>query len=250
MRNVFLKAAISAGGLLTAMLLACGCRTGRQQQYSFESLFPGAAVTNNAAAGNVSTAVVAGTSHSASTAVPPNAGPHTAAAPSPKGSAQVNFDPDRLRPGEALLITFLDLPTPVPPFEGRIRADGTITLMQNQEFVAAGKTVGELEKEIRERYVPQFFQNLTVVVKPTERFFYVDGQVRMPSRQQYLGRITVLGAIAAAGGFTDFAQQKKVRIQRADGRVEIVNCEKAKEDPALDVPIYPGDKIFVPRKWW
>lgn len=248
MRNVLLKAAISWGGLLTAMLFVCGCQTGRQQ-YSFEDLFP-AAISNAVAGDAHATAGVASTAQSASTVAPGITGVHAAASSSQMGSAQVNFDPDRLRPGEALLITFLDLPTPVPPFEGRIRADGTITLMQNQEFVAAGKTVGELEKEIRERYVPQFFQNLTVVVKPTERFFYVEGQVRMPSRQQYLGRITVLGAIAAAGGFTDFAQQKKVRILRADGRVEIVNCEKARENPALDVPIYPGDKIFVPRKWW
>lgn len=156
----------------------------------------------------------------------------------------------RLRIGELLQVTYTDLPTPVPPFEGRIKEDGKITLMLNQEFVAAGKTIAELEKEIHARYVPKYFVNLTVTVKAQERFFYVDGQVRAPSRQPYLGEIRLLGAIAAAGGFTDFAQQKKVKIIRANGRIEVVNCKRVKENPALDVPIYPGDTIYVPRKLW
>jgi polysaccharide export outer membrane protein len=160
------------------------------------------------------------------------------------------LSPSRLRVGELLVITFADVPTPIPQYEGRIREDGKITLTMNQEFVAAGRTVAELEKEIRDRYVPKYFQNLTVTVRAPERFFYVDGQVRLPSRQQYLGEITLLGAIAAAGGFTDFAQPKKVRILRADGKVEVVDCKRAQRDSRFDVPIYPGDRIIVPRRFW
>ncbi len=167
------------------------------------------------------------------------------------GPATTNMlSPSRLRVGETLVITFADVPNPIPPFEGRIREDGKITLTMNQEFEAAGKTIAELEREIRDRYVPKYFQNLTVTVRAPERFFYVDGQVRMPSRQAYLGEITVLGAIAAAGGFTDFAQPKKVRILRADGKVEIVDCKRAQRDSRFDVPIYPGDRIIVPRRFW
>lgn len=160
------------------------------------------------------------------------------------------LSPSRLRVGEMLVITFADVPNPIPPYEGRIREDGKITLTMNQEFVAAGKTVAELEREIRDRYVPKYFQNLTVTVRAPERFFYVDGQVRLPSRQQYLGEITLLGAIAAAGGFTDFAQPKKVRIIRADGKIEEVDCKRAQRDSRFDVPIYPGDRIIVPRRFW
>jgi polysaccharide export outer membrane protein len=223
---------------LLFMPILTGCQTGGGQRHQFVDLFPSTSLTSetNVPLGMADTNyVTAGVVSEKSTAAT---------------NTLVNTDPDRLRPGEAIQITFSDLPNPVPPFEGRIKADGTITLMLNQEFVAAGKTVGELEREIRERYVPTYFQNLTVTVKPLERFFYVDGQVRMPSRQQYFGRITVLGAIAAAGGFTDFANQRKVKIIRADGRVEEVDCKRAKEDPSLDVPVYPGDRIIVPRKWW
>lgn len=156
----------------------------------------------------------------------------------------------RLRIGELLTVTYSDLATSIPPFSGRIKEDGTITLTQNQDFVAAGKTVAELEKQIHARYVPAFFRNLTVTVVVQDRFFYVDGQVRSPNRLPYVGDITVLGAIASVGGFTDFAQPKKVQIIRANNRKEIVNCKKAKDHPELDVPIFPGDRIFVPRKIW
>ena len=63
----------------------------------------------------------------------------------------------------------------------------------------------------------------------------MNGEVRAPSRQIYNSRITVLKAIASAGGFTDFANKKKVRLTRVDGRTQTVNCVKA-----LDNPIGPG----------
>jgi protein involved in polysaccharide export with SLBB domain len=156
----------------------------------------------------------------------------------------------RLRVGELLSVSYTDTPIPIPPFDGRIKEDGKITLMQNQEFAAAGKTVAELEKEIHDRYVPKYFVNLTVTVRAQERFFYVDGQVKSPSRQPFLNDITLVGVIAAAGGPTDFAQLKKIKIIRTSGRIEIVNYKKALNDPRLDVPVYPGDRIIVPRKVW
>lgn len=155
-----------------------------------------------------------------------------------------------IRAGEALFITFADTATPIQPFEGRVKEDGTVTLMENKQFMAAGKTAGQLEKEIRESYVPRYFVKMTVTVRSQDRFFYVNGYVRMPGRYEYRGDITVSGAIAAAGGFTEFAQKTKVRISRANNKTLTVNMEKAIKDPSLDLPIYPGDRIEVPRKAW
>jgi polysaccharide export outer membrane protein len=155
-----------------------------------------------------------------------------------------------LRAGELLTITYSDLVNPQLPFEGRIREDGTITLLLNQTFTAVGKTIVEFEKEIRDRYVPKLFVNLTATVRVHDRFFYVSGEVRQPSRQEYRSDITVLGAIAASGGFTDFANRKKVQVIRADNRKVKVNCEMARERPELDLPIYPNDRVIVPRRFW
>jgi hypothetical protein len=30
----------------------------------------------------------------------------------------------------------------------------------------------------------------------------------------------------------------------------IMNCNKALDDPKLDLPVYPGDKIVVKRRLW
>jgi hypothetical protein len=157
--------------------------------------------------------------------------------------------PSALRVGELLGISFADTANPLPPFEGRIRDDGKITLMHNQEFVAASRSVTDLEKEIHQRYVPRFYVNLTVTVKAQDRFFYVEGEVKNPSRQEYRGDITIVGAISAASGLTDFADPKKIKILRGDKTI-VVNYVKAKSNPKLDVPIYPGDRISVPKSWW
>jgi polysaccharide export outer membrane protein len=154
--------------------------------------------------------------------------------------------------GGSLTITLMDTPTPIPTFEGKIKEDGTITLTLNQTFKADGKTPGDLEKDIRERYVPKYFKYMTVSVKQeaSTLWYYVDGEVKSPSRQIYSTRITVLKAIASASGFTDFANKKKVRLTRADGRTQIVNCVKARDNPSVDLEVYPGDKIYVPRRFW
>src|SRR6266404_5384053 len=91
-------------------------------------------------------------------------GPAAAANPADSGTVPtaqpVAANPGNqiLKVGALLTVTYADLPVGVMPFDGRIKEDGTITLLLNQTFTAAGKTERELEKEIRERYVPSFFK--------------------------------------------------------------------------------------------
>jgi protein involved in polysaccharide export with SLBB domain len=153
-----------------------------------------------------------------------------------------------IRVGESLTISFTDIPQALPAFEERVKDDGTITLHQNMTFIAAGKTRGELEKEIRARYVPSYYVNLTVVIKLQERLYFVGGEVRSPNRYAYMSRTTLLKAIQSAGDFTEYADKKRVRLTRSEGRTEIINCIKALEDHRHDPEILPGDKIHVPRR--
>jgi polysaccharide export outer membrane protein len=155
-----------------------------------------------------------------------------------------------IQPGNTLLITFSDLPPPPQPaYDQRVRDDGTITLIYNRVFKAAGKRVGDLEKEIRDFYVPAYFINLTVTVRiSTDRSYYVDGEVRLPNKFPYTTPITVSKAIATAGGFTDFANKRKVKLIRADGRKQTVNCNKVLDHPELDPQVFPDDRVHVPRR--
>ena len=134
------------------------------------------------------------------------------------------------------------------PHEERIKEDGTITLQYINSIKAEGKTTGELQREIHNAYVPTFYKRLTVTVKTERQSYYVQGQVRQSGPKEYLGTTTVLKAIATAGDFTDFASRKKVRLTRKDGTWQIVDCVKASENPALDILVFPGDKIDVPQR--
>ncbi len=168
----------------------------------------------------------------------------------PTGEGSYNRLAEVLEVGMPILVTFSDLPAITQPFEERIKADGTITLLLNQTFTAAGKSISDLEKEIRSRYVPRIYVNLTVTVKPQEstRFYFVGGEVKQPGRQVYLSRLTVLKAIQSAGDFTDFAKKSKVQLTRANGRSYTINAPKALQNSKLDLEVYPGDKIHVPRR--
>jgi protein involved in polysaccharide export with SLBB domain len=154
---------------------------------------------------------------------------------------------DELNVGDMLTIKFSDLINPLQPIEQRIKDNGTITLMENQTFTAAGKLRGDLEQEIRSRYVPRFYVKMTVTIDQPERYYFVSGEVRSPSKLIYTPPMTVLKAIAASGGFTDFASKKKVTLTRSDGRIETINCVKALTNPTLDLQVFPGDTVHVPR---
>ncbi len=236
----------AACGLVLAGLALSGCQT----QERFADLPPTLSAVSAASPGSTSAAAPA--PPAATTKV---AAPVAASGVSPMAGSATNVrapEPNVFRVGDALTIVYADLPTPPAPFEGKIKEDGTITLLLNQPFTAAGKTAGELEREIRDRYVPKYFKQMTVTVKTDQsaQWYYVDGEVRQPTRQVYTTRITVLKAIASAGGFTDFAKKTKVQLTRLDGRTLKIDCNKALKNPALDLEVYPGDTIHVPRRLW
>jgi protein involved in polysaccharide export with SLBB domain len=235
-------------GLFGAGLSLSGCRTQSPEQ-QFADLPP--ALTAASSANPVVAPAAAPVPAPAPATTPdaaPVASPGAIAAAASVGGPEVEV----LGVGSSLTITLTDTPNPIPIFEGKIKEDGTITLTLNQTFKAAAKTPGDLEKDIRACYVPKYFKYMTVAVKqePTTLWYYVDGEVKGPSRQLYNIRITVSRAITSTGGFTDFANKKKVRLTRVDGRTQIVNCVKVRDNPSLDPEVYPGDKIYVPRRFW
>lgn len=155
---------------------------------------------------------------------------------------------DTLRPGDLVSITFAGNPTPPSDHEERIKEDGTINLQFLGPVQAAEKTAGQLQKEIQDLYVPRLFRRLTVTVKTENRVFFVDGEVKQPGRLVYAGELTVLKAIASAGGFTDFAARGRIELVRSGGESFVIDARDAKDDPRLDLPVIPGDRIFVPRR--
>jgi protein involved in polysaccharide export with SLBB domain len=181
--------------------------------------------------------------------------PHAAASPnSPASSSEANAA--QFHVGETVIITFSGGgpgstgtgDTIMPAHSEPIKEDGTITLDLIGPVKAAGKTAGELQNEIHDLYVPKYYVRLTVTVSSEQRVYYVGGEVNKPGAIQYLGETTVTKAIQSAGDFTNFANRGKVWLIRASGERLKVNCNKALENPSLDLPVYPGDQIQVVRR--
>lgn len=130
-----------------------------------------------------------------------------------------------------------------------ITDQGTIALPLLGDIQAAGKTPGELQDDIQKRYVPQYFVRLTVTVSAQSRVYYVGGEVQKPGPEVYLGETTVTTAIQAAGDLTQFASHTVWLTRASDGTRVRVKYDKALQDSSQDPPVFPGDKIQVPRRY-
>ena len=124
---------------------------------------------------------------------------------------------------------------------------GYLNLPYIGAILAAGKTSSQLENEIQKTYLEkQIYKSITVnVVMPSQSFF-VRGEARGPGRFSLVTGMTVLQAISAAGGYTDYADPKGVNIIRS-GKVIRVNATDLERHPEKDVAIEPGDVIVIPR---
>jgi len=76
----------------------------------------------------------------------------------------------------------------------------------------------------------------------------VTGEVRYPGQYPFPANVTIVKAIQLAGGFTESASSKRVRLIREDGQTFVVNCDKAAKAEKLDLPLYPGDIVLVERR--
>ena len=90
---------------------------------------------------------------------------------------------------------------------------------------------------------------ITIVMQPNARFVNVGGAVRTPSRVPFTEDMTLLTAINAAGGFNDFADQRKVRVLRG-AEVSVFDVRQSRRDPSKDVKLQPGDRVEVPQSFF
>jgi protein involved in polysaccharide export with SLBB domain len=159
-----------------------------------------------------------------------------------------------IRVGDTVKVTLTppmraNQPNPSQDYKVTVKEDGTIALPYFPAIPAAGKTTKELEQTIHDNYVPNYYITLGVTVEPDTRFFFVGGEVNKADRHEYIGGITVTRAIQASQGFTEYANRKKIRLIRSNGKLEIVNWNTAIEHPEKDPQVYPGDTVEVPRRW-
>ncbi len=155
--------------------------------------------------------------------------------------------PYRLRYGDPVVVFLRGIMPKDDQIEEIVDERGFITLPYIDDVMAAGRTSSELERDIQRIYIERkIFRTVTVnVVMPSQSFF-VQGEVRQPQRYPLVTGTTVLQAIAAAGGYSEFADPKRVTVTR--GRdVKIINMREVERNPQQDMSIESGDVIRVPR---
>lgn len=146
-----------------------------------------------------------------------------------------------LQPGDQMMITLRGIPNP-EEIQESVDEDGTINLPFIGEVKLGGKPVSEAEKVIQQTYIEkQIFKTITVNVLMPSQSYYIRGEVRLPGRYPLGSGMTLVQAVAAAGGYSDYASTRSVEVTRG-GRTVTVNARDAK-----NFPVETGDVIVVPR---
>jgi polysaccharide export outer membrane protein len=132
-----------------------------------------------------------------------------------------------------------------------VRMDGKISLPLIDDIQAADLTPLQL-KEVIIGKLKGFIDNPTVSVTVTEvNSFkvYVTGEVKTPGVLKLRSDTSLLQIIPMVGGFTDWADQKKILVIRKEKGVEKrikANYKKIIDGKEPDVPIKRGDIVVVP----
>jgi polysaccharide biosynthesis/export protein len=155
----------------------------------------------------------------------------------------------RLGPGDKLRVEVYGEPQLSQSLQ--IRPDGKITLPLVDDVQAAGRTSLELRDSLSQA-LGEYVNNpvVTVIVQEaTANLVYVLGEVSTQGPQVLAGPITVLQAIAQAGGLSPFASKGRIRILRPKGStIETIqfNYNDAVNGRLAPVFLQPGDTVMVP----
>ena len=175
----------------------------------------------------------------------------TAAAPRPAPTAAITTADYRLAAGDKLRIEVYKDTQLSQALQ--IRPDGKITLPLVGDIEATTRTPIELRDQIT-KMLREFMTNPVVTVIVTEttpQVVYVTGEVNKPGALPIAnGQMSIIQAIAMAGGFTDFANQKDIRVLRknAAGMQTLrFNYKDAIDDESRrePLPLLPGDTVIV-----
>lgn len=144
-----------------------------------------------------------------------------------------------------------------------ITDSGEIEVPYLGRYPASGKTCKELSAGLKSALEKKLYFQATVVVAvnamPRSRGkIYLVGAIRSAGPQDISSEeaLTISKAILRAGGFSPFANEKKVKITRTTGpgkddkQTFVVDVSRIfeKGETESDLPLQPGDLIFIPER--
>lgn len=112
------------------------------------------------------------------------------------------------------------------------------------EVDAAGLSTRQLEERIAERLRDGYLVDPQVSIEVLNfRPFFILGEVNQPGQYPYASGMSVINAVALAGGFTFRARENAISVQRGgSGAPQVVVTP--------DTPILPGDIVRVPERFF
>jgi polysaccharide export outer membrane protein len=129
--------------------------------------------------------------------------------------------------------------------EFRVDGSGSLAMPLVGQIPVKGKTTRDLEKDLAKRLERGYVKNAKVSAEVINfRPFFILGEVRNPGQYPYVSGMTVLSAVAAAGGYTYRAQDKYVLVTR--GRDPSKTMYKA----PITAPVLPDDVVRVPERYF
>ena len=121
---------------------------------------------------------------------------------------------------------------------------GAVSMSLIGTVKASGLTLRAFERLITEMLKDGYLINPSVTVEVVKfRPFYILGEVKSPGSYSYVSGMTVLNAVALAGGFSSRAKKTSILITRGDR-------EKRELLATLESVILPGDIIEVPERFF
>ncbi len=135
--------------------------------------------------------------------------------------------------------------------EVQIDASGRLSFPLIGVVEAAGLTPGELAGELEQRLQGRYVRNPEVTVNLEEtvsQVITVDGQVDKPGLYPVIGRMTLMRAVATAGGTTEYAKLNDVVIFRTvngDQLAGLYNLKSIRRGSYADPEVFANDVIVV-----
>jgi protein involved in polysaccharide export with SLBB domain len=136
----------------------------------------------------------------------------------------------------------------------RVATDGTIDYPLTGRLSVAGLRSGQIQELLVTKLQDRFLKNPQVTVTIKERNsqkIIVFGQVTRPGQVGYYPNMTIVDAIASAGGFTGIAAKNSVNLRReVAGKIQthIYPVADISEGRSQNVMVLPGDVLVVDER--
>lgn len=129
--------------------------------------------------------------------------------------------------------------------EYKIEPNGTVSFPLIKDVPASGYSAKELETAITQKLSPAYMVDPLVTVEVIAfRNMYVLGEVNQPGKYEYAPNMTVMQAVATAGGYTYRAAEDTAEVTRhVKGALKTFTVDST-------TMLKPGDTIVVKRRWF